>query len=195
MPRRRRAEIIEQISRWPRAVLALTARQWGEPKKLHRAPAHETDGQRPAQAMASAGAAGLHSSVLQQQEEEERYAREKGRSVASPSHVAGAAPSAAATAREAPPSPLSVASSDAMDGCASPSAMPTLVGAMDPASPFRGAGAIFITRYSRRNSFGKSPLGPNSLGPPCGARTSIPDRVVRAPLRIQRFRRSACARC
>ena len=110
----------------------------------------------------------LASSVLRQQEEERLYAIQKGRTMGIDSIGFVAVPLP----------PVSVASSDGKERCDSPSLMPTRV---DSSNSLRGAGAVFLTRYSRRQSSGSLPRSPSTLnesGPPCGARTSIPDRMV-----------------
>lgn len=139
--------------------------------------------------MIGGGSSPLASDVLQQQEEERLYALQKGRT------FVGSSPTAAAAPSVVPPAPVSLQASfesvyaDRLGACdspglAPPSAHPPLLTAADDAGSLQSTGAIFLTRFSRRNSSSSalaraSPLGPNSVGPPCGPRTSIPDRMVR----------------
>jgi len=138
--------------------------------------------------MIGGGSSPLASDVLQQQEEERLYALQKGRT------FVGSSPTAAAAPSVVPPAPVSLQASfesvyaDRLGACdspglAPPSAHPPLLTAADDAGSLQSTGAIFLTRFSRRNSSSSalaraSPLGPNSVGPPCGPRTSIPDRML-----------------
>jgi len=110
----------------------------------------------------------LSREVQRQAEEERRYSLEKGWAAESPSGTIAAAPLSPAKSSR-PQEPGTARSTDTFDGalhqCGSPSM--TFAAPMDISS-FRATGAIFATRFSRRSS--------PTYAPPCGARTSIPDR-------------------
>jgi len=104
----------------------------------------------------------LSAAVRRQEEEERRYSLEKGRLVGVPT-----VPSSPLRplAPQFVPEPWSD-KAQVPFMCGSPSMTP-LPALSDDAS-MHDAGAIFITRYSRRSS--------TSYAPPCGAHTSVPDR-------------------
>lgn len=108
----------------------------------------------------------LSAAVRRQEEEERRYSLEKGRLVGVPT-----VPSSPLRplAPQFVPEPWSD-KAQVPFMCGSPSMTP-LPALSDDAS-MHDAGAIFITRYSRRSS--------TSYAPPCGAHTSVPDRHVSA---------------
>ena len=137
----------------------------------------------------------LSDEVSRQAEEERQYCLQKGRTMLGSPSAAAASPALqpppAPQLPCVPPSPVSVASSEALDiPAGSPSVHPILA-SLPLEDSLRGAGAIFLTRYSRRNS--STALATTwqqeqqhlelmrqqqMMGPPCGARTSIPDREV-----------------
>lgn len=139
-------------------------------------------------AMRTSADGDLAASVLRQAEEERQYCMQKGRSVPSALSPVHSIHSVATASLEpnSPPAPVSVPSSvtdvkptgyDMPLASLSPGYMqqqpsPHRSSSARSDDGLRGAGAIFLTRYSQRRTL--------SIGTPSGPHTSIPDREVRA---------------
>ncbi|KOO32878.1 hypothetical protein Ctob_012968, partial [Chrysochromulina tobinii] len=128
----------------------------------------------------------FESDIRRQQEEERLWALKKGRAPASSSLDAWTeVPTPAPVA--ATPAPWIELQHAPFESSAKRCESPGF--AFRPGSPLLSTSEVsnreiaFLTRYSRRNNSSSapvrsSPLGMNSVGPPCGARTSIPDRLL-----------------
>lgn len=135
----------------------------------------------------------FESDIRRQQEEERLWALKKGRAPASSSLDAWTeVPTPAPVA--ATPAPWIELQHAPFESSAKRCESPGF--AFRPGSPLLSTSEVsnreiaFLTRYSRRNNSScapvrSSPLGMNSVGPPCGARTSIPDRLVRCACTFQ----------
>ena len=135
----------------------------------------------------------FESDIRRQQEEERLWALKKGRAPASsPVDAWTEVPTPAPVA--ATPAPWIELQHAPFESSAKRCESPGF--ALRPGSPLLSTSEVsnreiaFLTRYSRRNNSSSapvrsSPLGMNSVGPPCGARTSIPDRLVRCACTFQ----------
>ena len=135
----------------------------------------------------------FESDIRRQQEEERLWALKKGRAPASsPVDAWTEVPTPAPVA--ATPAPWIELQHASFESSAKRCESPGF--ALRPGSPLLSTSEVsnreiaFLTRYSRRNNSSSapvrsSPLGMNSVGPPCGARTSIPDRLVRCACTFQ----------